>query len=215
MSATTVNSFPPLHAFNSPRSWFLALIVILHIGFVWALSNGLSFSKLILPPPEFDVDFLEDQTPIPPKPQDPIVDVEPISFSYVPPVPVPSPEYAPDDSIIGRPIAPELPPITRTTTVPEPVIIEPAIPSSGLSEPIYPASAIRAGHEGTVLLSLEVLDHGRVGEVRLLQSSGYVKLDESALREARKWRFIPGRRDGRAVTLWKQVPVTFELKDRR
>ena len=30
MSAT-VNAFPPLHAFNSSRSWFLALIVLLHL----------------------------------------------------------------------------------------------------------------------------------------------------------------------------------------
>ena len=32
MSATTVNAFPPLHAFNSSRGWFIALIVLLHAG---------------------------------------------------------------------------------------------------------------------------------------------------------------------------------------
>ena len=40
MSATTVNAFPPLHAFNSSRSWFLALIVLLHAGFFWVLTHG-------------------------------------------------------------------------------------------------------------------------------------------------------------------------------
>jgi hypothetical protein len=42
MSATTVNAFPPLHAFNSSRSWFLALIVLVHLGFFWALTHGLA-----------------------------------------------------------------------------------------------------------------------------------------------------------------------------
>jgi periplasmic protein TonB len=214
MSATTVNSFPPIHAFDSPRSWFLAFIIILHIGFFWALSNGLSFSKLILPPPSFVVDFVEDTTRPPPTPPDPVVEPKATSLSYVPPQPVPNPDYETDKSISGTDTPQKNPPIiTRTAPQPELVVVEPAIPRTGLSEPLYPPSAIRAEHEGTVLLSLEVLENGRVGEIRLLQSSGYAKLDESALREARKWRFVPGTRDGRPVTLWKQVPITFELQD--
>ena len=86
--------------------------------------------------------------------------------------------------------------------------------SAGLSEPIYPASEIRAGHTGTALLLLEILPNGWVGQVRLEQSSGFGKLDQSAMREARKWRFVPGTRDGIPVTLWKQVPIKFELHDR-
>jgi protein TonB len=96
----------------------------------------------------------------------------------------------------------------------QPIIIAPAIPSAGLSEPIYPASEIRAGHTGTALLLLEILPNGRVGEVRLEQSSGFSKLDQSAMREARKWRFVPGTRDGVPFKLWKQVPIKFELHDR-
>jgi periplasmic protein TonB len=213
MSATTVNSFPPIHTFDSPRSWFLAFIIILHIGFFWALSNGLSLSDLRLPPPPFKMIDVESPTEPIPAPREPVVDVEPISRSYVPPVPAPNPEYAPLEAISGTTEPQIPPPPSRTRPAPEPVVVEPAIPHTGLSEPLYPPSAIRAEHEGTVLLSLEVLENGRVGEIRLLQSSGYAKLDESAVREARKWRFVPGTRDGRPVTLWKQVPVTFELQD--
>jgi periplasmic protein TonB len=214
MSATTVNSFPPIHTFDSPRSWFLAFIIILHIGFFWALSNGLSFSSLRLPPPPFKVVPVEPRPNPLPTPREPVVDVD-LSRPYIPPVPVPDPYYGPDDDAIRGTTTPQDPPrITRTEPVPAPVVVEPAIPHTGLSEPLYPPSAIRAEHEGTVLLSLEVLESGRVGEIRLFQSSGYAKLDESALREARKWRFVPGTRDGRPVTLWKQVPVTFELQDR-
>jgi len=33
-------------------------------------------------------------------------------------------------------------------------------------------------------------------------------------REARRWRFKPGIRDGVPVAMWKKIPVTFKLEDR-
>ena len=100
------------------------------------------------------------------------------------------------------------------TAIPrEPVIVLPQIDSRvGLSEPLYPSADIRAGHTGTVHLSVYVLENGRVGDVRLDQSSGYARLDESALREARRWRLKPGMRDGVPVAMWKKIPITFQLQ---
>jgi TonB family protein len=49
--------------------------------------------------------------------------------------------------------------------------------------------------------------------VRIDQTSGFVRLDDSAVREAKKWRMRPGLRDGVAIAMWKRVPVTFQLKD--
>lgn len=66
------------------------------------------------------------------------------------------------------------------------------IGARGLSEAVYPSAAIRLNQTGTVILSVQVLENGRVGEVRIEQSSGYARLDESAMREARLWRFKPG-----------------------
>jgi protein TonB len=97
---------------------------------------------------------------------------------------------------------------------PAPVVVEPRIDARrGLSEPMYPPSEIREQHEGTVLLSVLVLPNGRVGDVRIDRSSGYPKLDESARREARQWRLTPGTRDGQPVQMWKQIPISFQLKD--
>ena len=69
------------------------------------------------------------------------------------------------------------------------------------------------GHEGTVVLELQILPNGRVGDVRIHQSSGFAKLDESAAREARKWRMKPGTSDGTAMTMWRRVPIRFQLKN--
>jgi protein TonB len=217
MSTTTVNTFPPLHTFDSPRSWFLASIIVLHVGFFWALSNGFSISKMILRPPQTQARFVPDKTTPTPTPPEPVLDFDRRALApYTPLDPqLPNPEYDLDDPIRGMPTPQPIPPIERSApTQPAPTIVQPAIPSSGLSEPLYPASEIRAGHTGTVMLSVQVLANGRVGEVRVMSSSGFAKLDASAVREARNWRFVPGTRDGVPVVLWKQVPITFELTDR-
>ena len=216
MSTTTVNTFPPLHAFDSPKGWFIALIVLMHAGVIWGVNNGLSFTKLILPPPKTEVSFV----PVEPKPTTrvPVIDVNPTPIRlYVPNPAVPRTDFAPDETrtVTGTSTPnQDLPPISRGEAPRQAVIVQPARPTRGLTEPLYPASAIRAGHTGTVLLSLEVLENGRIGQIRLLQSSGYESLDRSAMREARKWRFVPGTRDGAPVVLWKQVPITFELEDK-
>jgi periplasmic protein TonB len=216
MSAITVNAFPPLHAFNSSRSWFLALIVLLHAGFFWALTNGVTISDLTLPPPPLIADVLPD-TPKPPPPQREL-DVRPdLTRVFVPPTvtpdlpPVDLPNALRDVTQDPQP----LPPVAvKEGPGAGPVIVEPqGDPRFPFTEPDYPVSEIRLGHEGTVWLSVQILPNGRVGEVRIDQSSGFVKLDESAAREARRWRMKPGSQNGVATAMWKRVPVTFRLND--
>lgn len=217
MSAT-VNAFPAVHTFNSPRSWVLAIIIVLHLGFFVALTSGLSRSISIFPSPQTQA-FVVDQKPPTPPPQRRIVDVVQREI-YVPVVADPSPIPETDDDTAPRIVTHEQPQ-EATPAVSEPVVrlpveVAPDIdPRRGLSEPLYPSAVIRDGIEGTVLLSVQVLENGRVGQVRLDQSSGDRRLDDSALREARRWRLKPGTRDGVAVVLWKQIPVTFRLQDRR
>lgn len=215
MSAITVNAFPPLHTLNSPRAWFLALIVLLHAGFFWVLTHGVTIGSLEIKPPVI-VDFLPDKPKVIPPQPDP-TPPEPVTRGRLDPIPVP-PEVPVDETPAER--APTGRTMERTpagpgTAVPvPPVIVEPMIdPRIGLSEPEYPVSSIRQQHEGTVWLSVEILPNGRVGQVRLDQSSGYAKLDESAMREARKWRMKPGMQDGVATAMWKRVPITFQLKN--
>lgn len=214
MNAITLNTFPSINSFTSPRAWFLAIIVLLHAGFVWMLSNGLTFEKVLdLPKP-----FVTTFKPAPPKPAPPQKNLDfkvPISQAYVPPAPPPPLDYEPDTAVEA--VVAEPPTPTAATTEPPraaPVMTEPEIDARiGLSEPIYPSADIRAGNAGTVLLSVLVLENGRIGEVRLDRSSGHARLDESAMREARRWRLKPGMRDGAPIATWKQIPVTFRLKE--
>ena len=215
MSATTVNAFPPLHSFNSSRSWFMALIVLVHLGFFWALTHGVTF-RIIDPAEttwvEVPQDYVrEEPPPVPPEPTD-------IDRGRVDPVPLP-PEVDYRETVSDRAPQPDRGPVPIPdgpgTAVPvPPVVIQPqADPRFPFTEPEYPVPDIRMGHEGTVWLSIEILPNGRVGLVRIDKSSGFVRLDDSAVREARKWRMKPGMQDGVAIAMWKRVPVTFQLKD--
>jgi protein TonB len=216
MSAITVNAFPPLHALNSPRSWFLALIVLVHLGFFWALTHSVTFEPIKLGPKTWFVEPIPLDNPLPPEPTKPLkpTDIRP---GFVDPVPLPKEldyrEQTEDGALQVDPRT-EPAPTGPGSAVRLPVIVEPMIdPRIGLSEPEYPVSEIRQQHQGTVWLSVEILPNGRVGQVRLDQSSGYAKLDDSAVREARKWRMQPGMQDGVAIAMWKRVPITFRLKD--
>jgi protein TonB len=62
-----------------------------------------------------------------------------------------------------------------------------------------------------VVLFVEVLADGRVGQVSIKRSAGHETLDRAALEAVRTWRFEPGRREGRAVTMSVEVPVRFVL----
>jgi periplasmic protein TonB len=214
MSATTVNAFPPLHALNSPRSWFLALIVLLHAGFFWALTHGVTISDLTLPQPPMITKILPAVPKTPP--QRPQIDLRPdIDRVFVPPIETPNLPPVDVPNAPRNPTADPVPPeIVKDVPGSGPVLVDPqSDPRFPLTEPEYPVPEIRLQHEGTVWLSVQILANGRVGAVRIDQSSGYARLDDSAVREARRWRMKPGTQDGVATPMWKRVPVTFRLKN--
>jgi protein TonB len=135
------------------------------------------------------------------------------------PTPVNPPPLTIDDThtLVQTTTEPQpLPPPTTVTEGPGsgPYIVEPQLDARyPFTEPEYPVAEIRQGHEGTVVLSLQILPNGRVGDVRIDQSSGFPKLDEAAAREARRWRMKPGTSDGTAMPMWKRVPIRFQLKN--
>jgi TonB family protein len=78
-------------------------------------------------------------------------------------------------------------------------------------KPVYPQEAREKGYEGKVLLRVEVLANGRVGQVVVKKSSGCEVLDRSALAAVKEWRFIPARKGEVAVPVWVIIPIKFQL----
>jgi TonB family protein len=79
-------------------------------------------------------------------------------------------------------------------------------------KPIYPQEARRKGYEGEVILRVEVLPNGRVGQIEVKNSSGHELLDRSAFATVKQWKFVPAKKGEKTIPLWVNIPVKFQLQ---
>jgi len=79
-------------------------------------------------------------------------------------------------------------------------------------QPAYPSASRARGEQGEVLLKVEVLTNGNVGQAEIEKSSGYVLLDETALRTVKRWRFKPALKGRETVICRVNIPIRFTLK---
>lgn len=128
----------------------------------------------------------------------------------------PLPEIAPADTDTKQAEATLLSEETKDVEPPgamEGAIIQSSVPRYDINPtPNYPRVAKRRGYEGTVVLEVLVTPEGRVGQIRVGQSSGHTILDRQALATVGKWVFTPALRGSEAVEMWVDVPIEFELK---
>lgn len=92
---------------------------------------------------------------------------------------------------------------------------DPAVwsPPRGLM-PHYPAQAVLEGLSGRSMLKVLVDARGAVVAVALVASSGHAVLDEAAVDEARRWRFIRNQVQGDVPVLSVlHVPMRYELTE--
>jgi len=80
-------------------------------------------------------------------------------------------------------------------------------------KPVYPTAALDAGIQGSVLLEVEVLPTGRVGDVKVVRSvqSGSDGIDEAAVSALKTARFSPARKAGYPVQTSVQISVKFKI----
>jgi TonB family protein len=77
-------------------------------------------------------------------------------------------------------------------------------------EPEYSEEARKAKYQGTVLLYIEVDPNGHATNIRVQRSLG-LGLDEKAIEAVKKWKFRPGQKDGKPVTVAATIEVNFRL----
>jgi periplasmic protein TonB len=142
------------------------------------------------------------ETPRPPEPPriapPPVADALAISPITLPPAPPPPPATP----VAELQIAPEPPPI-----------IPPRFNADYLQNPapVYPALARRMHEQGRVLIRVLVGADGIPEKIELKTSSGFARLDHSALETIRGWKFAPARQGERKIAAWVVVPITFSL----
>ena len=73
----------------------------------------------------------------------------------------------------------------------------------------YPLEMWDQGIEGHCILKVRVTNSGDVDSVIILESSGHIAFDSSAIQGAKAMKFSPARRNGENIEVWAQVPVHF------
>jgi periplasmic protein TonB len=192
----------------SRRLPLFALAAILQVAALSLIMTGLGH---YMPIPSGGLIFTPDvkQPTI-----DPLPPIEPAIPKNIPTVPTP---------VVGN-FTTDRGPNTITVASKEPdkpVTSQPAPPdhaavgiASTHTTPPYPATAIRQGLEGKVLLKLTVLETGRVAKAEIVSSSGSEALDQAAQAWIMAhWAYRPALDHGQPVASQTLASVAFNLKD--
>ncbi len=150
---------------------------------------------------------VEAAKPEPPRPE-PVKDA-PKPKPPNPPPPEPPPPKPPKP-------APPKPKAAETESAPESreesARVESAPVALGRIAPSYPRMARRRGHEGTVVVEVEVGADGKVERATVLSRSGHDELDESALKAVRGASFAPAKAGGAGVRGRLRLSFEFRLR---
>ncbi|MDP2881872.1 MAG: TonB family protein [Azonexus sp.] len=198
------------------RSSLLSVVVGLHVG-VFLL---ILVAKTVVPQ-ILEIPLVVDLLPAPEiaKPPEakplPMAKPVPVKTVQAPTPKAPTPVVEATQSTVPTPAA-----IVAAPAEPKPV----APPAEPVSQarfdadylrnpaPPYPPLARRMGEEGKVILRVSVNPQGTADSVEIRTSSGSQRLDESAEKTVRNWKFIPAKRGDVAVQSWVLVPIIFKLE---
>lgn len=122
------------------------------------------------------------------------------------PEPVPEPEK----NIVTETIAEAKP--AQMPSGPVSLSSELSISCPDLASPTYPALSRRLGEEGKLVLQVEMDATGRIDKAKVIQSSGYSRLDNAALSTVKTWRCRPAMRNGQPVPAIALQPFNFVIE---
>jgi len=78
-------------------------------------------------------------------------------------------------------------------------------------QPKYPIASRKMSEEGKVILRVFVGVDGTVQKIELKNSSGFARLDQSAMETVKEWKFVPAKKGEETIASWVNVPITFKL----
>ncbi|MFW5332372.1 energy transducer TonB [Hydrogenophaga sp. ZJX-1] len=213
------------------RRLFIVIAVVgFHVLGLWALQTGLLRRAVeLVVPVQVMAEFIElpqpQVTPTPPPPQPRPTAVP---KKVTPPAPKPAPQPVAMVDPTPSPTAatgttepqPPAPPPQTPMVVAEPAPPAPPkveLPSSSAdylnnAPPPYPPLSKRLGEQGKVIVRAFIEVNGTASKAEIRTSSGYERLDQTALQTVLKWRYIPGKRAGVPEAMWFNIPINFVLE---
>jgi len=210
----------------------VASVLLFHGAALWALQTGLLRRAVeVLAPAELLTEFVEPASPLvePPPPTPPAPSpVRPVLSRSPTPVRQPAPELLAraDPMPAVNALLGVINPVAATETVTAPVSPAPNTPAPAPRveppssdadylqnpKPPYPPLSKRLGEQGKVVVRALIGLDGTAQQAQIKQSSGFDRLDQSALATVQRWRYVPGKRAGIAEAMWFNVPITFVLE---
>lgn len=217
-------------------------VVSLHVAGLYALQSGLLRRAVeVVVPVEVLAQFIEPAQPkVEPPPQtkpQPRVAPQPVvpqpRTAPVPPLPPPplplavaTPEPSPNAVVGTTTPQPPAPPVATPTA---PVALSPPAPPAPPAPPRitlpdsnadylanrpppYPPLSRRLGEQGKVVVRVFIDTEGNATQAEIRTSSGYDRLDQTALKTVRDWRYLPGKVNGEPKAMWFNVPINFVLE---
>lgn len=220
---------PALRGLN--RTLFIASsVLIFHVAVLWALQTGLLRRAVeLVVPAEILIEFVEPPAPrvVPPPLAPPTPAKGPVARAPAPvrtlapqPLAIADPTPSPTDPLgviapapLAPPVAVAAAPVAEAPSAP--VRVE--LPSSDADylqnpKPPYPSMSKRLGEQGQVVVKVLIGLDGTAQKAEIKQSSGFDRLDQSALATVLRWRYVPGKRAGVAQAMWFNVPINFVLE---
>ena len=210
-------------------------VVLLHMAGLWALHSGLlkRATEWVIPvavvsevPPPPPPPQIKPPPPPPPAlPARPSLAPTPLALA---PEPVPQPTQTPAAPPTLAATAPVNAPVSATAPVaPAPSVVVPAAPAAPTkvdlpttvadyqvqSQPIYPLMSKRLGEQGRVLVRVLICVDGVPQQAEVHQSSGFSRLDRSAVEAAMRSRYVPFKRGGVPEARWVFAPAVFKLEN--
>lgn len=213
-------------------------VIGLHVGGVYALQSGLLRRAVeVVVPVEVLAQIIPPEPVIPPPPPPPPPPSKPVAKTTSTPQPK-SPLPPPPQPVAVAQAEPTPNAVTGTTQVqpPPPPIAAPVasapvpvappappappkvdLPSSNADylnnrPPPYPPLSKRLGEQGKVILRVFIDVDGTAKQAEIRTSSGYDRLDQTALQTVLSWKYVPGKVNGEAKAMWFNVPIHFVLE---
>jgi protein TonB len=203
----------------------IAFVVVMHLVVGYGIVSGLGkrmINKMIEP---VETKIIEEVAPPPPKelpPPPPPPEMKAPPPPFIPPVEVNVQQPPPAQNVIANatnvkpattdirpaPPAQPAPPAPAATGVKTPAVVD----FSTCAKPEWPKSSLRNEETGTVTLSFLISADGRVGDSKVVKSSGFRDLDKAAVAGISKCKFKPATVDGKPQETWQQMQYVWTLE---
>ena len=195
----------------SSRIIGVVLVGALHVALVYALVTALAHRSIDAPRAPIETKIITEATPPPVELPPPLPSLAAPPQVFVPPPEVsiakPPPQQSTAPAVVTtvRPVAP-------APTAP-PVTVPPHVDQAHSTPFEYPPQSRRLGEQGSVVLQILIDPDGRVADAKLVQSSGFDRLDRAALQGVKtNYRFIPGTVDGKPQPMWLSIKYNWKLQ---